>query len=294
MDNPYELIKKAGLNKTELGAEAGEILSKYDEAITFKDQYPENVALQQMAEKAIKKTNETIQKLIRIVLEQKKSEEDKEKETTAKKERSKKAMEEVEIDEKLLDECRKLEATQKAKRAKSRKKPVKKTRRTKLKERALSIIRLTPADLVGDEKVQKTNRKIVEMIIRECMKNWKMNQVRQTQDAAKKQLDEIQEKAQKEEPQEKKKAAVTDYLVEAVKELKKNGIKVKQYERQTDTEDASIELSDNFDVQVLDHYPRKPTFILNEFLEDRGSFRHSEELLSVEALIKKINETMNK
>lgn len=196
-DNPHHLLEKAGIKKQQLPEEAEKVLSMHDQALAMKEKYPENENLQQSADKIIAKANEATRKLISAYLEKTRSKEEKLDEKKLKKELSKQVMEEIKtIDMVELDACRrKINAFNKNKRQKEGKKNVKKTRRTKLKERALTIIRLTPPDLVKDLSIQKENRRIINRLISELMKNWQMNQINPTRKALNKELDKIEEKA---------------------------------------------------------------------------------------------------
>lgn len=80
-------------------------------------------------------------------------------------------------------------------------KPVK-SRYTLIKERTVALIKLTPPKLLKDEKVQAKNREMADLIVAMCMENWDMKPVKQAQKAIGKELDELEDKAEKSERKE--------------------------------------------------------------------------------------------
>lgn len=117
----------------------------------------------------------------------------------AKKAKSKKVLEKVKEYDADIEACRAVIREFNKKKKESQPLKPKPTRLTKLKNLAVSIVKLTPPAIEGDEKIQEGNRKGVEMILNHFMPLWGMNQVKQAKSSTEKELDKIEDKVEEKE-----------------------------------------------------------------------------------------------
>ena len=105
-----------------------------------------------------------------------------------------------EIDEKIkeveegLAVCRRMIREDNKRKREAKPPKPKETRQMKLKKKVLSLIRLTPPELLTDAKVRKENRAIITNTIIKLMTNWKMTSFKQVENAVNKALDEAEKK----------------------------------------------------------------------------------------------------
>lgn len=208
-----------------------------------------------------------------------------EKEKKDKNEKSKRVLAKVEEYEQNIAICRAAIREYNRKKKESEPEKPKPTRRTLLKKRVLSIIKLTPEAISSDTVVLAENRKIVKATIKAFMKNWGMTNTQQVESAIDKEFDEIEDKIEEKEQMdnvhrwnrdlpdtdkiiahEKKhnkhlleEAAlqIVDHLTEAIKLYK------------TDKDKAFKYLLSNFENHQLEEY--LPKYILEEIKEETKS-----------------------
>lgn len=120
----------------------------------------------------------------------------KEKDNTEKKkkEQSEQAMARIRQHDTDIEACRAVIRAYNKKKRQAQGPYPKKTRRTRLKEAALRIIKLTPPELQAEPSVQKENRRLIENLVRDFMKNWGMTQLAQARRAIAKDMDILQDK----------------------------------------------------------------------------------------------------
>lgn len=117
-------------------------------------------------------------------------------------EKSKRVLAKMEAYGENIEACRQvIREFNKKKRESAPDKP-KPSRRTLLKKRVFSIIRLTPEALSSDPLVIAENRKIVKNTIKAFMKNWGMTNVQQIEKAVDKEFDLIEVKIEEQEDKE--------------------------------------------------------------------------------------------
>lgn len=176
--DPYQLIKEAGLKPEELGEQGLKVLSIYDDAVKMLEKRPDDTSVKETTEKTFIKVESAIKKIIKVVAEQKKTQEDKEAEARLKKENSSLTMKEINAGLEELADCdAELKRLKKAKRDKEGKKPKQKTRYTKLKEKLLAVTTLIPDNLKNDVDTLKKTEGILLVAHRELIKAWGMNKV---------------------------------------------------------------------------------------------------------------------
>lgn len=101
-----------------------------------------------------------------------------------------------------LEQCKKVISEYHRKKREAAGPKPKKTRYTLLKERLLSIEKLTPESLKLEEKVLAKNKDILKETAQKLMTNWGMNQVKQMKKAIDEKFDEIEEKVETKEQKE--------------------------------------------------------------------------------------------
>ena len=125
-----------------------------------------------------------------------------EQQQTERRKKSQGVLQKMAVYEQNIEACRQvIREFNKKKRESAPDKP-KPTRRTLLKKKVLSIIRLTPEALSIDPLVIAENRKIVKSTIKAFMKNWGMTNVEQIEKAVDKEFDLIEDKIDEQEDKE--------------------------------------------------------------------------------------------
>lgn len=125
-----------------------------------------------------------------------------EQQQTERKKKSQGVLKKMAVYEQNIEACRQvIREFNKKKRESAPDKP-KPSRRTLLKKRVLSIIRLTPEALSSDPLIIAENRKIVKNTITAFMKNWGMTNVQQVERAVDKEFDLIEDKIEEQEDKE--------------------------------------------------------------------------------------------
>lgn len=211
-----------------------------------------------------------------------KTPEAKDKEKDEKKAKSKKVLEKVKEYDADIEACRAVIREFNKKKKESQPPKPKPTRLTKLKNLAVSIVKLTPPAIEADEKVQEGNRKGVEMILNHFMPLWGMNQVKQAKSSTEKELDKIEDKVEEKEQKEyaqrwKSELPHTDVIIAyekkhnnhileevALEVVDRIGEAIKLYKE--DKTKAFKFLHDKFNQNQLNEY--LPKYILDELKEE--------------------------
>ena len=130
--------------------------------------------------------------------EEKKPKEDKKTNVKEAKKVTKKSPQEIDEKIKEVEEglavCRRMIREDNKRKREAKPPKPKETRQMKLKKKVLSLIRLTPPELLTDAKVRKENRAIITNTIIKLMTNWKMTSFKQVENAVNKALDEAEKK----------------------------------------------------------------------------------------------------
>lgn len=196
-NDPYQLLKKEGINKGLLADKSKEGLSIYDETIEGLKDFPNDKALKDMAEKIGKATIEVLEediKNINSILE-----DDVKKAETKKKKKaiSKRVIEKSSKTKDHLAECR-----EKFKKERQRqlaageiKAPVKKQLATKLKEAMKKIVGMMPKAIKEDEKKIAKTELAITHFISDLKRIWGMNKIKPIEDELKEKFDQLKENA---------------------------------------------------------------------------------------------------
>ena len=130
--------------------------------------------------------------------EEEKPKEEKKSDTKEAKKVTKKSPQEIDEKIKEVEEglavCRRMIREDNKRKREARPPKPKETRQTKLKKKVLSLVRLTPPELLADAKVRKENRAIIRDTVIKLMTNWKMTSFKQVENAVNKALDEAEKK----------------------------------------------------------------------------------------------------
>lgn len=121
----------------------------------------------------------------------------KEKEISARKEKSKKAMADLDEISKEIEGCREVMREYNRKKREAKGPAVKKTRLTKLKNQFLGIIPLIPEKLKENKAVLTKTEKILLKALNDIKKTWGMNKVRKVEVAIQEKFDQLDEKKQR-------------------------------------------------------------------------------------------------
>lgn len=115
----------------------------------------------------------------------------------ARKEKSKKVMEEVlDTVSQEIEACRRTirEFNRQRREVDGKKPPVKKSRLTKLKEKLLSIAGMIPDNLKEDKDVRDRTERVLTVTLKDLTRTWGMNKIKAAQDAIKSRFDELDQK----------------------------------------------------------------------------------------------------
>ncbi|MDN5201182.1 hypothetical protein QQ008_07410 [Fulvivirgaceae bacterium BMA10] len=204
-----------------------------------------------------------------------------EKEKTDKNEKSRRVLKKMEEYEQNIAACRAVIREHYKKKRESEPEKPKPTRRTLLKKKVLSIIKLTPEAISSDPGIIAENRKIVKATIKAFMKNWGMTNTQQVESAIDKEFDQIEDKIEEKEQRDNahrwsRDLPDTDKIIAYEKKHNKHLLKeaahqivdniteaIKLYK--ADKEKAFGYLQSNFDNHQLEEY--LPRYILEEMKE---------------------------
>lgn len=113
----------------------------------------------------------------------------------ARKEKSKKAMEDLDEVDGQIEACREV-IREYNKKKRAGKEPAKKTRLTKLKDKLLGIASLIPPKLKEDKVVRDKTERILLRTLNDLKKAWGMSVAKKAQEAIKQKFDQLDEQAQ--------------------------------------------------------------------------------------------------
>lgn len=206
-NDPYEVLKEAGIAKSALSERGKKALVIFDKSKKLHEQFPKEQNIHQQAELLGEKAVAEIKKEIdRINSQVKKEEEDQEK----KKVKKKQSKELVEKSQKIvtdLDECREKlkEERKRRKEAGEIKPPRKKTVTTRIREELLRIPNMIPKALEGKPDVLEKTQRAILKFLNELKEIWGLNKIKSIQEDIKEKFDRLTEQQVKEHIQKPKK-----------------------------------------------------------------------------------------
>lgn len=194
-NDPYKVLKEAGIAKSALTERGVKALEFFDRAKKLHEQNPKAENIQEQAERVGEKAIAEIKKEIDRLKSQVKNEEEEKEKQVVKKTQSKQLVEKTKKIVTDLDECReKLKEDRKKKMASGEiKPPKKKTVTTRIREELLRIPNMIPKALEKNPDVlQKTQRAILRFL-NELKEIWGLNKIKSIQEEIKEKFEKLTE-----------------------------------------------------------------------------------------------------
>ncbi len=183
-NNPYEFLKKSGIDEKLLGAESKEGLTLFRETMTDFEAYPDNQELKGQVEMIGKSVIELLEKDIKRIKSQAVESEEETETRKVKKHQSRKTIEKTNRTFDDLELCRQRLRDDRRRKVESGEiqKPKKKTLTTKLRLDLVKIVTLIPMKLKEDVDVLTKTRKAILKFLNELKAIWGLDRIKPIED----------------------------------------------------------------------------------------------------------------
>lgn len=196
-NNPYDILKKEGIDKDSLSVRVQKGLQIYDETLEDLNKYPKDKQMRQAAEEIGSGVCELMRDDVERLRQESYSEEEEKGKKAARKAQSKSIIAKAErtLDDLTLCRQRLKEDRQKKLASGEIKKPVKKTLTSKLRSELVKIATLMPTKLKDDPKaIQKTKIAVLNFLT--VLKGiWGLDKIIPIQNEIIEKFDKLEEKA---------------------------------------------------------------------------------------------------
>lgn len=196
-NNPYEILRKEGINKESLSVRVQKGLQIYDETLEDLNKYPKDKQMRQAAEEIGSGVCELMRDDVERLRQESYSEEEEKGKKAARKAQSKSIIAKAEktLDDLTLCRQRLKEDRQKKIDSGEIKKPVKKTLSSKLRAELVKMATLIPTKLKDDVSVIQKTRKAVLNFLSELKSIWGLDKIKPIQEEIMQKFDKLEEKA---------------------------------------------------------------------------------------------------